>query len=261
LIRLVVGLGNPGKEYERTRHNAGFWLVERFGSASGAHFRKDPKYQALVARMEGGTPGGAPGGAWLLLPQTFMNASGRPVQMLAGFFKIKPEEILVVHDELDFPPGSARIKQGGGIAGHNGLRDISQRIASHDYWRLRLGVGKPPPGSEGADYVLQKPPAEERAAIDESIANALAVLPLCLAGDLQGAMQKLHSQDRPVTKKEAEKKEPEKKTPEKREPEKKAPGKKEPPGKQAPVKEPGKVAAKEPEKKAGGLLKSLFGKK
>ncbi len=246
MIRLIVGLGNPGKEYERTRHNAGFWLVERFASASGAHFRKDPKYQALVARLDGGTAGGAgTPGAWLLLPQTFMNASGRPVQMLAGFFKIKPEEILVVHDELDFPPGTARIKQGGGIAGHNGLRDISQRIASHEYWRLRLGVGKPPPGSEGADYVLQKPPAEERAAIEESIANSLAILPLCLAGDIQGAMQKLHTQDRPVPKKE-----PEKKAPEKKEPEKKTPEKKEPPKAQASAK------AEKP-----GLLKSLFGKK
>ena len=245
MIRLVVGLGNPGKEYERTRHNAGFWLVERFAAASGAHFRKDPKYQALVARMEGASAGGA-SGAWLLLPQTFMNASGRPVQMLAGFFKIKPEEILVIHDELDFPPGTARIKQGGGIAGHNGLRDISQRIASHEYWRLRLGVGKPPPGSDGADYVLQKPPAEERVAIDESIANALAILPLCLAGDLQGAMNKLHSQDRPVTKKG-----PEKKVPEKKEPPKKELPKKEPPPKESSVKEPEKP----------GLFKSFFGKK
>jgi PTH1 family peptidyl-tRNA hydrolase len=259
LIRLVVGLGNPGKEYERTRHNAGFWLVERFASASGAHFRKDPKYQALVARMDEGPGGAGTPGAWLLLPQTFMNASGRPVQMLAGFFKIKPEEILVVHDELDFPPGTARIKQGGGIAGHNGLRDISQRIASHEYWRLRLGVGKPPPGSEGADYVLQKPPAEERAAIDESIANALAILPLCLAGDIQGAMQKLHTQDRPVPKKE-----PEKKAPEKREPEKKTPEKREPPKPQAPVKaaQAAVKAAEAPAKaEKPGLLKSLFGKK
>src|SRR5713101_6878624 len=190
MIRLVVGLGNPGKEHERTRHNAGFWLVERFASASGAVLRKDPKFQAIVGRHEAS-------GAWLLLPQSYMNASGRPVQMLAGFFKIKPEEILVVHDELNFPPGTARIKQGGGIAGHNGLKDISQRLATHDYWRLRLGVGKPPAGMEGADYVLQRPPAEERAAIDAAIDNALAVLPQCLAGDLQGAMQKLHSQDKP----------------------------------------------------------------
>ena len=191
MIRLVVGLGNPGKEHERTRHNAGFWLVERFASASGAVLRKDPKFQAMVGRI-----GGASGGAWLLLPQSYMNASGRPVQMLAGFFKIKPEEILVVHDELDFPPGTARIKQGGGIAGHNGLKDISQRLATHEYWRLRLGVGKPPAGMEGADYVLQKPPAEERAAIDAAIERALAVLPLCLSGDMQGAMTRLHTDEK-----------------------------------------------------------------
>ncbi len=204
MIRLVVGLGNPGKEYERTRHNAGFWLVERFASANGIVLRKDNKFQALVGRHE-------PSGAWLLMPQSFMNSSGRAVQMLAGFFKIKPEEILVVHDELDFPPGTARIKQGGGIAGHNGLKDISQRLATHDYWRLRLGVGKPPAGMEGADYVLQKPPAEERAAIDAAIERALAVLPQCLSGDIQTAMQKLHTDDKKQEDKKPEpKKEPEK---------------------------------------------------
>ena len=200
MIRLVVGLGNPGKEHERTRHNAGFWLVERFASANGIVLRKDNKFQALVGRHE-------PSGAWLLMPQSFMNASGRAVQMLAGFFKIKPEEILVVHDELDFPPGTARIKQGGGIAGHNGLKDISQRLSTHDYWRLRLGVGKPPAGMEGADYVLQKPPAEERAAIDAAIERSLAVLPQCLSGDIQSAMQKLHTDE---DKKAEPKKEPEK---------------------------------------------------
>ena len=204
MIRLVVGLGNPGKEYERTRHNAGFWLVERFASANGIVLRKDNKFQALVGRHE-------PSGAWLLMPQSFMNASGRAVQMLAGFFKIKPDEILVVHDELDFPPGTARIKQGGGIAGHNGLKDISQRLATHDYWRLRLGVGKPPAGMEGADYVLQRPPAEERAAIDAAIESALAVLPQCLSGDIQSAMQKLHTDDKKQEDKKPEpKKEPEK---------------------------------------------------
>jgi PTH1 family peptidyl-tRNA hydrolase len=210
----VVGLGNPGKEYERTRHNAGFWLVERFASSSGIVLRKDAKFQALVGRHE-------TSGAWLLMPQGYMNASGRAVQMLAGFFKIRPEEILVVHDELDFAPGTAKMKQGGGIAGHNGLKDISQRLASHDYWRLRIGVGKPPAGSEGADYVLQKPPAEERAAIDAAIDKALGILPQCLAGDMQGAMNKLHTEEKPPEKKEPEKKEPEKKEPEKKEPEKK----------------------------------------
>jgi PTH1 family peptidyl-tRNA hydrolase len=221
VIRLVVGLGNPGKEYERTRHNAGFWLVERFAAANGVALRKDPKFQALVGRHEAS-------GAWLLEPQSFMNASGRAVQMLAGFFKIKPEEILVVHDELDFPPGVAKMKQGGGIAGHNGLKDISQRLGSHDYWRLRIGVGKPPAGNEGADYVLQRPPAEERSAIDWVIDKALEVLPLCLSGDMQTAMQKLHTEDKPP-----------------------APVKKEPEKKEAPV--------KEPEKK--GLLSSLLGRK
>jgi PTH1 family peptidyl-tRNA hydrolase len=216
-IRLIVGLGNPGKEYERTRHNAGFWLVERFASATGVTLRKDSKFKALVGRHDAAS-------AWLLLPQSFMNLSGQPVQMLAGFFKIKPEEILVVHDELDFPPGTARIKQGGGIAGHNGLKDISQRLATHDYWRLRLGVGKPPAGAEGADYVLQKPSAEERAAIDAAIENSIGVLPQCLSGDMQGAMNKLHTEEKK-------------------------------PAAEKPV-----AVAKAPEK-SGGLLKSLFGRK
>jgi PTH1 family peptidyl-tRNA hydrolase len=226
LIRLVVGLGNPGKEYERTRHNAGFWLVERFAAANGIALRKDPKFQALVGRHEAS-------GAWLLEPQSFMNASGRAVQMLAGFFKIKPDEVLVVHDELDFAPGVARVKQGGGIAGHNGLKDISQRIASHDYWRLRIGVGKPPADTEGADYVLQRPPAEEKEAIDASIQKALDLLPMMLAGDMQGAMHKLHTEEKAP-----------------------APPKKEPEKKELPVKEPEK---KEPEKK--GLLGGLLGRK
>ena len=221
----MVGLGNPGKEYERTRHNAGFWLLERFASASGIALRKDPKFQALVGRHDASS-------AWLLMPQSYMNASGRAVQMLAGFFKIKPEEMLVVHDELDFPPGTAKIKQGGGIAGHNGLKDISQRIGSHDYWRLRIGVGKPPAGTEGADYVLQKPSPEDRAAIDASIDKALGILPQCLSGDMQVAMNKLHTE--------------EKKAPEPR---------KEPEKKEVPVEEP---ETPEPKK---SVLKSLFGKK
>jgi PTH1 family peptidyl-tRNA hydrolase len=225
LIRLVVGLGNPGKEYERTRHNAGFWLVERFASAKGIALRKDGKFKALVGQIPGTSPAGA---AWLLLPQSFMNASGQPVQMLAGFFRIKPDEI---HDELDFPPGVAKLKQGGGIAGHNGLKDISQRLATHEYWRLRLGVGKPPAGREGADYVLEKPPADERAAIDAVIERALEVLPLCLSGDMQSAMQKLHTEEKP-------------------------PAKKEPDKKEAPIKEP---PPREPEKK--GLLSGLLGRK
>lgn len=189
-IRLIVGLGNPGKEHERTRHNAGFWLVERYAAQEHVVLRKDTKFQALVGRH-------GPSGAWLVLPQTYMNSSGRAVQMLAGFFRIQTSEILVVHDEVDFPPGMAKLKQGGGIAGHNGLRDISQRLASHDYWRLRLGVGHPGDKNAVPDYVLHRPAAEEREAIDAAIGRALEVLPLCLADDLQGAMQKLHTQEKP----------------------------------------------------------------
>ena len=188
-IRLIVGLGNPGKEYERTRHNAGCWLAERFAASCGIVLRKEAKYQALVGRH-------AASGAWLLLPQTYMNASGRAVIMLAGFFKLSPAEILVAHDELDFAPGVAKLKLGGGIAGHNGLRDISQRLASHDYWRLRFGIGHPGDKDLVHDYVLQKPSADDRTAIEGAIDNALEVLPLCLAGDLQGAMLKLHTKDK-----------------------------------------------------------------
>jgi PTH1 family peptidyl-tRNA hydrolase len=188
--------------------------VERLALARGVALKKDNHYQALVAKD---------GALWLVLPQTFMNASGRAVQMLAGFFKIPAEEILVVHDELDFAPGVARIKQGGGIAGHNGLRDISQRLGSHDYWRLRIGVGRPN-GDSGADYVLEKPPAEERDAIEGSIARARELMPLILDGDNQSAMQKLHGGDQPVAPKAeapkavARKPEPKKAKPKKVEP-------------------------------------------
>ena len=200
-IRLVVGLGNPGKDYERTRHNAGFWLVERFAVQSRVALRKDGKYQALVGRLDAG-------GAWLVMPQGFMNASGHAVQMLAGFFKIPAAEILVVHDELDFAPGVAKMKQGGGIAGHNGLRDISHRLGSHDYWRLRLGIGHPGDRNVVADYVLGKPSVEDKEAVDGAIARGIEVMPLCLAGDMQGAMQKLHSakKEKPVEKNAVEKK-------------------------------------------------------
>ena len=148
---------------------------------SGVALRKDGKYQALVGRLDSN-------GAWLVLPQGFMNASGHAVQMLAGFFKIPAAEILVVHDELDFEPGTAKMKQGGGIAGHNGLKDISQRLGSHGYWRLRLGIGHPGDKNVVADYVLNKPAAEDRADIDEAIGRSIEILPLCLAGDMQGAM-------------------------------------------------------------------------
>jgi PTH1 family peptidyl-tRNA hydrolase len=134
------------------------------------------------------------------MPQTFMNASGRPVQMIASFFKIAPADMLVVHDELDFAPGVAKIKQGGGIAGHNGLRDISARVGSHDYWRLRIGVGHPGDRHAVTEYVLNKPDADDRTAIDGAIGRALDIMPLIVEGDLQSAMLKLHTPDKPVEK-------------------------------------------------------------
>jgi PTH1 family peptidyl-tRNA hydrolase len=188
-IRLIVGLGNPGKQYERTRHNAGFWLVERFAAREGIALKSEPRYHAYVGRH-------VPSGAWLLLPQTFMNVSGKSVALLAGFFKIPASEILVAHDELDFLPGVAKMKQGGGVAGHNGLKDIAARIGALDFWRLRLGIGHPGDKSLVADYVLTKPAPDDREAIERAIDKSLDVLPLCLAGDLQGAMLKLHTKEK-----------------------------------------------------------------
>ena len=190
-MKLIVGLGNPGDRYQATRHNAGFWLVERLAAESHTVLRKDAKFEALVGRHEAS-------GAWLMLPQSHMNLSGKPVQMLASFFRIAPSDILVAHDELDFPRGVVRIKQGGGIAGHNGLKDISARVGSHDYWRVRIGIGHPGDPHAVTDYVLHKPSQEERAAIDSAIARVLEVLPLMLAGDHQGAMLKLHTEPEPV---------------------------------------------------------------
>ena len=190
-MKLIVGLGNPGDRYQATRHNAGFWFVERFAAESKTVLRKDAKFEALVGRHEAS-------GAWLMLPQSHMNLSGKPVQMLASFFKIAPADILVAHDELDFPPGVARIKQGGGIAGHNGLKDISARVGSHEYWRVRIGIGHPGDPHAVTDYVLHKPSQEDRAGIDDAIKRALEVLPLMLAGDHQGAMLKLHTEPEPA---------------------------------------------------------------
>ena len=201
-IKLIVGLGNPGREYESTRHNAGTWLVGRFAARSNVGLKKDAHYFGMVGRVEG--PAGA---VFLLVPTTFMNASGRSLGALAGFFKIPAEQILVVHDELDFAPGTAKMKLGGGVAGHNGLKDIAARLGTHEFWRLRLGIGHP--GARGAavaDYVLSKPSQDDRLAIEGAIERALEFLPQIVAGDLQGAMQKLHTQEKEREKeKEAEK--------------------------------------------------------
>lgn len=187
-MKLVVGLGNPGKEYQDTRHNAGFRWVERLAEQQRAALKFDAKFHGVVGRMAQ-----ACGELWLLLPQTYMNASGRAVGALVKFYKIAPEEILVVHDELDLPPGSARLKRGGGNGGHNGLKDIAAHLGTPDFWRLRLGIGHPGDKAQVADYVLHPPRKEEAELIDISMRESLDVWPLIAADQQQAAMLKLHS--------------------------------------------------------------------
>jgi len=187
-IRLIVGLGNPGLEYESTRHNAGFWWVERIAAARKAMFNAEKKFhgQAARAHLDGHE-------IWLLKPQTFMNRSGQAVGALAGFYKISPEEILVVHDELDLLPGDARLKKGGGHGGHNGLKDIIAHLGTPDFWRLRLGIGHPGDRSQVVDFVLHPPRREEQDLIDDAVERSLPLLPQILAGDFSAAMLKLHT--------------------------------------------------------------------
>ena len=189
MIRLLVGLGNPGPEYVATRHNAGFWFIDEVARKLGATLAPERSYFGLVARVS--RPDGP---IWLLEPMTFMNLSGKSVAGLARFFKIAPNEILVVHDELDLLPGHAKMKLGGGHGGHNGLKDIHAQLGSADYWRLRLGIGHPGVKAEVVNYVLRKPPAEQREAIDKSIAQSLGALDLVLAGDMDKALMKVHAQ-------------------------------------------------------------------
>jgi peptidyl-tRNA hydrolase, PTH1 family len=189
MIRLFVGLGNPGSEYEDTRHNAGFWYIDALARRIGAHLQPDRAYHGLVARAN--LPQGP---VWLLQPHTYMNLSGKSVSALARFFKITPEEILVVHDELDLPPGQMKLKKGGGHGGHNGLRDIHAQLGVPDYWRLRLGIGHPGVKHEVANYVLRKPPQAEREAIFKCIDQAMASTDAMLAGDMNKATQVVHAQ-------------------------------------------------------------------
>jgi len=195
-IKLIVGLGNPGKQYENTRHNAGFWLVERLAAQHRLTLRKEPKFHALVSRLES-----ASGPAWLLLPQTWMNESGKAVGALAQFHKIQADEILVAHDELDLPPGGAKIKQGGGHAGHNGLRDIIAHLGTPDFWRLRIGIGHPrdiaASEQEVADFVLHPPRKEEHALIDAVIDRGVDAFELILADKMAAAMHRLHTKPKP----------------------------------------------------------------
>ena len=195
-IRLVAGLGNPGREHAATRHNAGFWFADALAAKLGAPFTHESRFAGDVARA---------GDVRIAKPLTYMNLSGRTVAGLARFFGFMPDEILVVHDELDLRPGDVRIKLGGGVAGHNGLRDIQAQLGSPDFWRLRIGIGHPRdselPQQQVVDYVLKPPRADERGAIEASIRRALDAWPDIARGDMERAMQDLHT--RPPEAKEA----------------------------------------------------------
>lgn len=182
--RLVVGLGNPGPDYEQTRHNLGFWFVDRLAQALKVNLAVEGKFFGWAGRS---------GSLWLLKPTTFMNRSGQSVAALARFYKIAPEEILVVHDELDLPPGGIRIKQGGGNGGHNGLKDIQAQLGSPNFWRLRLGIGHPGDRNEVINFVLKAPRREESDEIDRAMDRCLNAWPQMAAGEYAAVQQVLHA--------------------------------------------------------------------
>ena len=192
MIKLFVGLGNPGPEYAATRHNAGFWWIDQLARRLNAPLALERAYKGRVARASV-----AGQSVWLLQPQTFMNLSGKSVAALARFYQITPQEILVAHDELDLPAGEAKLKFGGGHAGHNGLRDIHAQLGTADYWRLRLGVGHPGARQEVVGWVLQKPPLDEQIAIEQAIDRAAAAFELLAAGDMNAATQRIHTSKPP----------------------------------------------------------------
>lgn len=191
-IRLIAALGNIGRQYASTRHNAGFWFADKLAAQHGTAFNSESRFFGDVTRI-------ATGGRqiWLIKPATLMNLSGKAVSALAGFYKIPTEEILVVHDELDLLPGQARLKLGGGVAGHNGLKDIRARCGGASFWRLRLGIGHPRDlglSQRVADFVLKPPSAEHRELIDRSIDAALDTVADLAAGQFESAMLNLHTQ-------------------------------------------------------------------
>ncbi|MFM9914032.1 MAG: aminoacyl-tRNA hydrolase [Methylophilaceae bacterium] len=185
-IELIVGLGNPGAEYEATRHNAGFWWLESVARANGVQLTQESKFFGRVARLKSPE-------AWLLTPTTFMNASGQAVGAMARFYRIAPENILIVHDELDLDVGVTKLKKGGGHGGHNGLKDIAAHLGSKDFWRLRLGIGHPGKAEEVINFVLHKPSRDESNMIESAIVRSTGVLPLLLTGEFEAAMLKLHT--------------------------------------------------------------------
>ena len=188
-IKLIAGLGNPGRRNEKDRHNVGFGFVSRLASGQRVELKAVAKYHGLMGKLA--RPAGD---LWLLLPQTYMNLSGKSVGALTRFYKIQPAEVLVVHDELDFPPGAAKLKFGGGVAGHNGLKDIAAQLGTQGFWRLRIGIGHPGDKNLVADYVLNSPRSAERELIEAALLRSLDVARLLIDSDMQAAMLRLHTQ-------------------------------------------------------------------
>lgn len=188
-VQLIVGLGNPGDKYDQTRHNAGFWFVDEVARQYNAVFRPETKFLGEAARVQSNGMD-----FWLLKPATYMNRSGQSIQALANFYKIPVESVLVVHDELDLEPGIAKLKSAGGHGGHNGLRDMIAAMGK-DFLRLRLGIGHPGHRDQVVDFVLKAPSKTDRQLIDDAIYDATRVLPELVKGDLQGAMQTLHTKN------------------------------------------------------------------
>ena len=186
-IKLIVGLGNPGAQYEATRHNAGFWWVDQVCAETGSKLNLEAKFFGHAGKLKSHED------TWLLKPTTFMNASGRAVAALAKFYKITPESILVIHDELDLPPGVTKLKKGGGHGGHNGLKDIAAQLGTPDFWRLRIGIGHPGDKNQVDNFVLHAATRDEQTLIEQNIDQSTTLLPLLLQGKFEEAMLKLHT--------------------------------------------------------------------
>jgi PTH1 family peptidyl-tRNA hydrolase len=187
-VKLIVGLGNPGSQYKQTRHNVGFWFVEEIANQYNVQFHPQTKFFGEVARVQINEVV-----FWLLKPDTFMNRSGQAIQALTNFYKIKVDEILIVHDELDLPVGVAKLKKTGGHGGHNGLRDTIATLSSKDFLRLRLGIAHPGNSSQVVDYVLKSPSRIDQLLIEDTIYQASKILPYLLKNNIEQAMQELHS--------------------------------------------------------------------
>ncbi len=186
-VQLVVGLGNPGPRYAQTRHNVGFWFADRLASEHGAQFQRAGRFHGELAQIQSETR------FWLLKPDTYMNRSGQSLAAMARYYRYGPEQILVAHDDLDLPPGTVRLKRGGGHGGHNGLRDIMAQYGARDFLRLRIGIGHPGSSDQVTDYVLSRASRQDETLIDEAIDEAVKIFPHILEGNLEKAMHVLHS--------------------------------------------------------------------